>query len=483
MKILVLQLARLGDILLTSPAISALKRSYPNSEIHYLSREKFSAAAECLPYIDKHYFLPTTEILEPLIAANEKIHENINQSVVKLDLFLNELLAEKYDWIINFTFSPLSSYLVHYLSKEETKITGYTRHSDGYFSIADEVSSYFYAQVGIKKANRIHLADIFAAQVGLELSAEDWFTNVQPDIGHLNLPEKYLVVHVGASEEHKSLPGFKWARILKYFGDREQQYEVVLIGASSESAIANEVQSTVKNLKVTNLVGATTIPEIFTVIKNSSLVIGCDSAPMHIASLTQTPCLNLSVMTVNFWETGPRAMDSFIYLKEEVESIESEVVAEYLSKILNRQSVHGLIRVLPSIPSYDLQTESTFSWELIQAIYFGEKFPILHDLSQYNGILKLYEINQVIIENLMMASKFKDNTLGKILSRGDEIMSTLAKLEPQLQVLVNWIETEKLRVGPISKEIIISEYLRIHNNLSKVLRLYLLEEDITKKVV
>lgn len=478
MKILILQLARLGDIFLTAPAISAIKRAYPQAEIHYLSRQKFSAAAKCLENIDKHYEMPTADIIQSLLQQNP----NLEDAVTGLENFLNPIKNENYDWIINYSFSPLSSYIVHYLSDASCRISGYTRHTDGYFNILDEVSAYFYAQVGIQRANRVHLADMFAAMVGVELTAEDWYLATDVELKDFNLPNDYIVVHVGASEEHKSIPGFKWARIIKYFGDIDQQSQVVLIGAGSEMAIAHEIQSTVKNKNIINLVGSTTVAELFPIIRQAKLLVGCDSAPIHVASLTQTPALNISFNSVNFWETGPRSNHSKVYLVDGVENIKSEVVAQIMTKMLNQEDVEDVISAINSVPSYNLQTASTFSWELIQAIYFGEKFPVLNDLNHYNGMLRLYEVNQVIIENLSAVNQFKDDTLTKIINRGDEIMTAIAKLEPQLQVLVRWVETEKLRVGPGSRNEIVSEYLRVHNNLSKVLRIYLLEEDLTKKV-
>lgn len=65
MKILVLQLARFGDIYLTWPALRALRRRYPDASIHLLVRERFVAATEGLGAgIDVHVF-PTARFWHP----------------------------------------------------------------------------------------------------------------------------------------------------------------------------------------------------------------------------------------------------------------------------------------------------------------------------------------------------------------------------------------------------------------------------------
>jgi ADP-heptose:LPS heptosyltransferase len=44
MRILCLQLARLGDILNTRPVLNAILRSFPNAQIDLLVRERYSSA-------------------------------------------------------------------------------------------------------------------------------------------------------------------------------------------------------------------------------------------------------------------------------------------------------------------------------------------------------------------------------------------------------------------------------------------------------
>jgi heptosyltransferase III len=67
MKILIIQLARLGDIYQTWPVVRGLKRAYPTAEIHFLARKKFASACEGISEIDQLWQLDTRSILEPLI--------------------------------------------------------------------------------------------------------------------------------------------------------------------------------------------------------------------------------------------------------------------------------------------------------------------------------------------------------------------------------------------------------------------------------
>ncbi|HWU44744.1 MAG TPA: glycosyltransferase family 9 protein, partial [Bdellovibrio sp.] len=288
MKILVLQLARLGDIYMSWPALRALRRQFPQAEIHLLTRPRFEGAVEGLTAIDRHWTLPSANIIEPLLGA-----EDLSESSMRLENFLAPLQNEKFDWIINLTFSPFSSYLTHALSHESTRTSGYTRFSDGYFNPGDETSAYFYAQVGIDKPNRIHIADIFASMIGIDYVEEDWAAPVAT-ANHFQLPANYLVIHVGASERHKSVSARKWAQALQQISSRRPNTAVVLIGVASEKNISREIIAHCQGLRIFDLVGKTKISDLFSVIQSADLLIGCDSAPIHIASLTDTPTLNIS---------------------------------------------------------------------------------------------------------------------------------------------------------------------------------------------
>jgi len=262
MKILILQLARLGDIYMSWPAVRALRRKYPEAQIHLLTRPRFEAAVEGLTAIDRHVSLPVAQILEPLVQQDA----DIKKSLSKLSDCLNPLKQENYDLVINLTFSPLSSYITHFIAGPSTIVSGYTRFDDGYFRPADEISSYFYAQVGIDKPNRIHVADIFASIMDVEYIEQDW---AAPQISEFKiaLPENYLVVHVGASEKHKSLTAQEWAEALQVIASEIPGRSVVLVGSDAEVMQAEQIASAVSSMSIFNLVGKTKVSDLFAILK------------------------------------------------------------------------------------------------------------------------------------------------------------------------------------------------------------------------
>ena len=126
MKILVLQLARFGDIYLTWPTLRALHRAHPGAEIHFLVREKFLGATNGLANVIVHT-LPTADLLG---GTNGTIESRFTEWLTPI--------GGEWDMIVNLSFSPASSYLTDLLRTQKTIVRGYTRHADGFLAIPDD---------------------------------------------------------------------------------------------------------------------------------------------------------------------------------------------------------------------------------------------------------------------------------------------------------------------------------------------------------
>jgi hypothetical protein len=242
--------------------------------------------------------------------------------------------------------------------------------------------------------------------------------------------------------------------------------------------------SSVGGDKIENFVGNTSIPELFDLIAGSSLVVGADSAPMHMASLTGTACVNLSLSSVNFWETGPRAPGSVVIRANDETELASDRVATVMKRALNREKQELSIAVVQAgAPSYWIlePKNADFQWRLVQAIYQGADFPASENPLFNDAILKLSEINVLLIEQMESLKNGADmGKLGPLIDRGEEIIDTIGKLVSEVSPLIRWYQTEKIRIGPDSTENLLNRSLEIQQLLQKVLALYLEENEAAK---
>jgi len=52
-KFLILRFSSIGDIVLTTPVVRALKEQVPEAEVHFLTKRSFEPVLQHNPYIDR----------------------------------------------------------------------------------------------------------------------------------------------------------------------------------------------------------------------------------------------------------------------------------------------------------------------------------------------------------------------------------------------------------------------------------------------
>lgn len=470
MKILFVQLARLGDIYQTWPALLATARQNPEAEIHLLVRERFIGATVGLPETVKVHKLPTASILGPVIRdLNE-----IESSEARLGEFLESMEAERFDRVVNVSFSPFSSYLNHYFSKSGSIVIGYSRHSDGYFDIPDDLSAYFYAQVGIGRWNRYHISEIFASMAGVTLKPEDWSIPGSLPFFERVLPSEYIVLHIGASQPEKCWDGKNWAKLVDKIVS-ETHYCVVLVGIRGEDCCVEDVVAKNKH-RVLNLVGRTRVSDLLFITQWAKLCVGGDSVLMQVASLAATPCLNLSCQSVNFWETGPVCPGSEVIWAPTIDEISEGQVFQSLKGLLKGgRGAESNARVTEKFGTvkfeWPSQEGAAFEWNLLQAIYSDGEVPLLDDAVTFQAFYRLKELTDLALE------KFNDSqgdarTFVSVLESVDHAIEKTGQLNECAGILVRWFTTEKNRMGPQDFQTLVDRTYQIYSDLNRLCRVF-----------
>lgn len=477
MKVLIIQLARLGDILQTWPTINGLKRINPDLEVDLLVRERFSSAALPEMGYSQLKVLPTPDILKPIL-----LDDDCESSLEALNNFIEELLQEKYDKIINLSFSPFSSYLVHALETKQTDVYGYTRFADGYLSIPDDVSAYFYAQVGIGRPNRVHLTQIFSGVAGVELVAKDWQVSVGEDAIDVDVDfdfnhRRYIVVQMGASQKNKTYGESKWVQVFNHLC-KMTEIPIVIVGSSEEQQYFEAIKVQSVHPTIVNCIGKTSIRQLFSVVKKASLVVCNDSLLNHVASLVDTPTLNISFSSVNFWETGPLAQNSRIIWGHTPEDIASDRVAIEINNILkNKTSGLPIVNRTsygPVAYSSENITFENFNWELIEAIYMQQPFPKTTKLETMLAFKKLVETCKLAIEQIdLMPISENPKVQVEILNQVDQILEAVPRMAKETDPLIKWFQTERVRIGPVSLEQLLSQTKKLFGDLLTITEMYL----------
>jgi heptosyltransferase III len=271
-NILFLQLKRIGDLILTLPAITTLRENFPSAQ---MTLAISSESADLLPAI-------------PNVNRILLVRRNLRD----LALFLR-LAREGFDYCIDFTRNDRSA-LLAFLSGAKKRIV--YRRRDRFQERRARVYSDF---VKVRKL-AMHTIDYNLALLGplsvrnvsralrLELpqEAREKATALRRDS---KVNEPYVIFHPGSARAEKFWEPQRWADVIEH-ARSGSQISVVLTGGASraEQKHLREVKGRLRQ-PVVDLSGKTDLLTLAALIERARLLVTVDSAPMHLAAATQTP--------------------------------------------------------------------------------------------------------------------------------------------------------------------------------------------------
>ena len=269
---LVLQMQRMGDIVLSFPLFLWLKRNDPSRPVWVVAEPAFYEAL--LPVSPGVTYLPWT-------AAHE-------------------LCARNYHLLVNLSHRPQAAQLAG--SLDAAIRIGPAAGADGGLRVAGPWQLYRTSLTGNNRHNRFHWA---------ELNALDCVDKAVFAATHFDAPrhpqlsgnkDRAVGLFLGASEEHKRPSAAFWARLAAELERRGLR--PVLLGGPGDTAIGAQVRQ-LHGGRLADFCGRLTLGEFMAVGQTLSLMITPDTGPMHLAAWSGLLTLNLSMGPVNPWETGP----------------------------------------------------------------------------------------------------------------------------------------------------------------------------------
>ena len=303
-RVMVIQLARLGDLVQTVPLLSTLKS---DSETHLtlvVDERVESAVRNSVPYDE----LISIDLVD---LGNEIAKSNILSVYQKFSDKLEPLRKGYFDKLYNLNFANINAALASQICARE--ILGFVPSRDfGGFRFSPAMRILF-NQGHNRKTARVHLADLFRNLVKDSKPIEPpfyeiaesglVFANKLKEKLQLSIYDKIITLHPGAGAEIRKLGAEKFARLIALLTARED-CRIVLVG--NDRAEADSVLKLVANReRVVDLTGKTDIDELAGVLSIADLMIGADSGPLQLAAGVGTRCLGLFFASALMYETGP----------------------------------------------------------------------------------------------------------------------------------------------------------------------------------
>ena len=290
-KLLCVRLDSAGDVLMTTPALRALKESQQDCHLTLLTSPSGAQAARLVPVIDD-----VVEFTAPWMKPQGA------EPVADREL-INRVAAGGFDGAIVFTVysqNPLPAAYLCYLAGVP-RCLAHSRENP-YRLLSDWVSEPE-PQQRVRHEVRRQLdlvATIGAVPRSESLSLEVPGTarrSVAAALSTLRVPRDgpLVVAHVGATAPSRRYPPQRFAEALDLVVG-EQRAHVVLTGDASEVELVENVRGAMRS-SVYTLAGCLDFAELCAVIEAADLLVSNNTAPAHIASAVGTPVVDLYALT------------------------------------------------------------------------------------------------------------------------------------------------------------------------------------------
>ena len=314
MKVLVINLTRMGDLIQTIGLINAVHKLLPKARIDVLVMKAFAS-------IVKHFEYVNDVIAFDDSVFNESIADDLWSSFGELYKIIDELNKKEYDILFNPIVSKQSSILA-YLIKAKQKL-GLQITENKEQKMTCDFTSYMLANQHSLGDFSFNLVDIFAGMIkdvecnkGRELLLPEYdefrlrvFEGDLKSVGwFLNKvklpPNERMIIgfHIGASQSNKAWNmGYYKTVIKELLIDRE--YIVVLFGGYKEKEFKSFFADVTSDLFF-NTIGDFKVNELIAAVSSIDLLVTNDTGPMHIATACGVPVIDISLGPVSKWETG-----------------------------------------------------------------------------------------------------------------------------------------------------------------------------------
>ena len=266
-RFLIIRFSSIGDIVLTTPVVRCLRKSFPDAVIHFLTKKAFKGIVASNPYIDK------------VITLGDSF-----------ELMLHELKTGDYDYIID---------LHHNLRTLRVKRALPEARSFSFSKL--NVQKYIYTLLKWNILPKEHIVDRNLATLG-SFGVEndglglDYFIPASAAVKNEDIPTShlhgYIALVIGAALATKKMPLHKLKELCAAI-----DHPIILLGGNEDREAGSLIASE-DPIKIYNACGKFSLDESADLLRRSRLVISHDTGLMHIAAALQKPLITIWGNTV-----------------------------------------------------------------------------------------------------------------------------------------------------------------------------------------
>jgi heptosyltransferase II len=295
-RILIIQTAFIGDLILTLPVIQELKNKLKDSLVDLL----------CIP--------ETKEIIDDNPYLNDVIiyDKRNDKSISGLRKIIRTIRNNKYDYIISPHRSFRSSLISYFSGCDETIGFNNSSFKFIYKYRIEYINGIHEIERSLKLLEPLGIVNkgIMKPQLFISKRKKEKIKNLL-DRENIKSDEKFIVTAPGSVWFTKRFPSGKFVEVFNLLS--ESNIKILLVGSAQEKSLTDEILSKSINKNIINLCGELSILETSELIRLSQILITNDSAPLHLANAVGTKTYAIFGATVPSFGFYPYGENDFVF--------------------------------------------------------------------------------------------------------------------------------------------------------------------------
>lgn len=286
MKILIIQTAFIGDVILATAVAEKLHQKYPDAQIDFTLRKGNEGLLTGHPFINTVF-----------------VWDKKQNKIKNLFLLSKQIRSNKYDTVVNLQRFSSSGILAGFSGAKE--IIGFDKNP---------LSFLFTKKIKHEIGNEKHEVERNQQLLESLTNADASKPKLYPSKKNKDAVERYknsqyVCLAPTSVWFTKQYPKEKWVELCN---QTSPSLIIYLLGAPGDSAACDWIKNNSTNKNIINLAGKLNFLESAALMSNAEMNFVNDSAPMHIASAMNAKTTAIFCSTVPSFGFGPLADDSII---------------------------------------------------------------------------------------------------------------------------------------------------------------------------
>lgn len=286
MKILIIQTAFIGDVILATAVAEKLHQKYPDAQIDFTLRKGNEGLLTGHPFINTVF-----------------VWDKKQNKIKNLFLLSKQIRSNKYDTVVNLQRFSSSGILAGFSGAKE--IIGFDKNP---------LSFLFTKKIKHEIGNEKHEVERNQQLLESLTNADASKPKLYPSKENKDAVERYknsqyVCLAPTSVWFTKQYPKEKWVELCNQISP---SLIIYLLGAPGDSAACDWIKNNSTNKNIINLAGKLNFLESAALMSDAEMNFVNDSAPMHIASAMNAKTTAIFCSTVPSFGFGPLADDSII---------------------------------------------------------------------------------------------------------------------------------------------------------------------------